>query len=167
MSLDGFASMLESSTDTVVGCIQAITVLLFLDIDGVLRRKQSPLYRLDPDCLQAFEEAIRPLAGVQIVITSTWREAFTLDEMRGLFSRDIALRVIGATPIAPNRDGHYRHREVLAYLKLKGREGEPWLALDDDPLHYPPLDNVLLIDAERGFDSDAMQRLIAAVQNAH
>ena len=138
-------------------------MFIFLDIDGVLRRKQSPLYRLDADCLHAFEQAIRSLPDLQIVISSTWREAFTLDHMRGLFSPDIALRIIGVTPIAPNRDGHYRYREVLAYLKLNRREKDPWLALDDDPLHYPRLDNVLLIDGERGFDSYAAQRLREAL----
>src|SRR5271154_7041525 len=140
-------------------------MLIFLDLDGVLRRKKSPLYRLDTLCLRAFEQAIRSVPNVQIVITSSWREAFTVDQLRGLFSPDIACRIIGVTPIAPNQDGHYRHREVLAYLKLNRRENDLWLALDDDPLHYPRLNNVLLIDGERGFDSDAAQRLASVVDH--
>ena len=141
-------------------------MLIFLDLDGVLRRKKSPLYRLDAPCLRAFEQAIRSLPNAQIVITSSWREAFTVDQMRGLFSPDVARQIIGVTPIAPNQDGHYRHREVLAYLKLNRRENDLWLALDDDPLHYPRLNNVLLIDGERGFDSDAAQRLASVVDHA-
>jgi hypothetical protein len=138
-------------------------VIIFLDIDGVLRRKQSPLYRLDGACLRAFEQALRLLPDSQIVITSSWREVFTLDRMRALFSPDVAPRIIGVTPIARNREGHYRYREVLAYLKLNGREETAWLALDDDSLHYPPLNNVLLIDGERGFDSTAAERLVGVV----
>ena len=53
-------------------------VLIFLDIDGVLRRKQSSLYRLDAACLRAFEQVIGSLPDLQIVITSSWREVFTL-----------------------------------------------------------------------------------------
>ena len=140
-------------------------MLIFLDIDGVLRRKQSPLYRLDAACLRAFERAIRSLPDLQIVITSSWREAFTLDQMRGLFSPDIALRIIGITPIAPNQGGQYRYREVLAYLKLKGQENDSWVALDDDPLNYPLLNNVLLIDGERGFNTDAAQQLAGVVHH--
>lgn len=141
-------------------------MLIFLDIDGVLRRKQSPLYHLDAACLRAFERVIRSLPDVQIVISSTWREAFTLDQMLGLFSPDIARRIIGVTPIAPKHDDHYRYQEVLAYLRLNRREKDPWLALDDDPLHYPRLNNVLLIDGEQGFDSDAAQRLASVVDHA-
>jgi hypothetical protein len=142
-------------------------MIIFLDIDGVLRRKQSPLFRFDADCLRTFEQAVRSLPDSQIVITSSWREAFTLDQMRGLFSQDIRLRIIGVTPIARNREGHYRYREVLAYLKLNGRERNPWLAIDDDSLHYPPLNNVLLIDGERGFDSTAAERLVGVVGLTH
>jgi hypothetical protein len=134
-------------------------VIIFLDIDGVLRRKQSPLYRFDADCLRTFEQAVRSVPDSQIVITSSWREAFTLNDMRAMFSPDIRLRILGVTPVAPNQDGHYRYREVLAYLKFNGREKNHWLAIDDDPLHYPPLKNVLLIDGERGFDSTAAKRL--------
>ena len=141
-------------------------MLIFLDLDGVLRRKKSPLYRLATLGLRAFEQAIRSFPNVQIVITSSWREAFTVDQMRGLFSPDIAWRIIGVTPIAPNQDGHYRHLEVLAYLKLNRREKDPWLALHDDPLHYPRLNNVLLIDGERGFDPDAAQQLASLVDHA-
>lgn len=32
-------------------------MLIFLDFDGVLRRKQSPPYRLEADCLSAFAQS--------------------------------------------------------------------------------------------------------------
>ena len=103
-------------------------MLIFLDFDGVLRRKQSPLYRLDADCLGLFEQAVRKLPDAEIVITSTWREAFSLERMRGLFSPDISARIVGATPIDRRREDHYRYREVLAYLKRNGKSGVPWVA---------------------------------------
>ena len=145
---------------------QPRAVLIFLDLDGVLRRKQSPLYRLDADCLSAFEQAVRKLPDAEIVITSTWREAFSLERMRGLFSPDIAARIVGVTPIDRRREGHYRYREVLAYMRRNGKSGVSWVALDDDSSHYPPFANLILIDAERGFDSHAAERLANTVQYA-
>ena len=141
-------------------------MLIFLDFDGVLRRKHSPLYRLDADCLSAFEQAVRKLPDAEIVITSTWREAFSLERMRGLFSPDISARIVGVTPIARRREDHYRYREVLAYLKRNGKSGVPWVALDDEPSHYPPFANLILIDGQQGFDSHAAERLASTVQYA-
>ncbi len=136
---------------------------MFLDFDGVLRRSSSPLYVLEKDCLLEFERAIRALQGVEIVITSSWREGFTLAELKKPFSPDISARIRGVTPIAQEREDYYRHREVLAYLKRSLMEGRPWVAIDDDPLHYPPSVNVILIDPAAGFDAHASERLRAAV----
>jgi hypothetical protein len=136
-------------------------MFIFLDFDGVLRRKQSPLYRFDQDCLMLFEGAMRALPELKIVITSSWREAFSLAEMRRLFSPDIAARIVGTTPKSSSSADFTRHREVLAWLNWWGYENAPWLAIDDDPLNYPPrLKNLLLIDACRGFDPKAAASLI-------
>ncbi len=141
-------------------------MILFLDFDGVLRRASSPLYVFDTDCLEVFEEAVRTLQGVEIVVSSSWREGFSLKEIRSHFSRDIAARIVGATPISEDRDGFYRYREVLAYLERNRLRGRTWLAIDDDPLHYPAGVNVLLVDPVRGFDSEAATRLVASCLNA-
>jgi HAD domain in Swiss Army Knife RNA repair proteins len=139
-------------------------MLIFLDFDGVLRPKQSPLYRFDADCLDMFERAVRLLPEAQIVITSSWREAFSLGQMRRLFSPDIAERIVGVTPIEWSHQDHYRYREVLAFLKRNSPAGAAWMALDDDPLHYPPLRNLIVVDGECGFDSDAAARLLTAAR---
>lgn len=72
---------------------------------------------------------------VEIVISSTWREQFPLDDLRARFSLDIAARIIGATPVTPRIDGKYmparREGEILDWLRQSRREHEPWLALDD------------------------------------
>ena len=137
-------------------------MLSFLDFDGVLRRKQSPLYKLDADCVAVFESAVRLLPEAQIVITSSWRDAFSLSQMRALFSPDIAERIVGVTPAEWSHEDQYRHREVLAFLQRNGHSGTNWVAIDDDPLHYPPLTNLIVVDAERGFDSAAAARLASA-----
>jgi hypothetical protein len=113
-------------------------MILFLDFDGVLH----PEYDGEPTpvdrvfChLPRFEAVMREFPSVEIVISSTWRHQFTLDELRARFSRDIAARIIGATPETDPIDGQYlparREGEILEWLAATGRENVPWLALDD------------------------------------
>jgi hypothetical protein len=64
--------------------------ILFLDFDGMLRRNGSQLYKLESELVINFEVVLRATPEVNIVITSSWREAFGLNELRKLFSADIA-----------------------------------------------------------------------------
>ena len=138
-------------------------VLIFLDIDGVLRRRSARLYVLERGCLEALEEVVREAPRARIVITSSWREAFTLAELKKGFSPDIAARILGVTPIARDRTGNYRHREVMAYLERNGLRDRPWVAVDDDPLHYSASASVVLTDPDCGFDAEAASKLRAAI----
>lgn len=68
------------------------TMLLFLDFDGVLH----PQYDGEPTpvselfChLPRFESILQDFPSVEIVISSTWRNQFTLEELRSRFSPDI------------------------------------------------------------------------------
>ena len=126
---------------------------LFLDLDGVLRRSASPLYGLDRDLVDNLEGLLRTVPDVKVVITSSWREAFSLAELRNHFSPDIAARIVGVTPSSQSRDGFCRHREVLAYLKRNDAASDWWVAVDDDPGHYPPDAPVLLVDSATGLDA--------------
>jgi hypothetical protein len=132
--------------------------LIFLDIDGVLRRRESPRYALEAQLLKTFEEALRAIPDAEVVISSSWREGFSLDEIRKHFSGDVAARIVGVTPNAEQAE-HGRYREVLAYMIRQGQKGRPWVAIDDDPTHYPPGVNVILVDSTQGFDSAAAARL--------
>lgn len=141
-------------------------MLIFLDFDGVLRREASALYQLEANLLSSFEAVVRMCPTSNIVITSSWRHAFGLNELRGQFSDDIAARIEGVTPTSHDLDGFYRHREVLAYLKRYHSLQTPWLAIDDDPEHYPLDAPVLLTDAKRGFDSFAATELTRRIELA-
>ena len=129
--------------------------ILFLDLDGVLRRKNAPLYELEADLLARFERAVRAIPDLRIVISSSWREAFSLDEIREHFAIGVAERILGVTPSVAMRDDFDRHREVLAYLKRYAGEDVRWLAIDDDPYNYPPGAPVILVDPGVGFDDAA------------
>ncbi len=134
--------------------------IVFLDLDGVLRRKTTPLYALEPDLVARFERAVRAIPGLQIVISSSWREAFTLDEIRSHFVVSVAQRIVGITPSVAMRDDFDRHREVLAYLKRHAGEEATWVAIDDDPENYRPGAPVILVDCDVGFDETAAAELL-------
>jgi len=97
----------------------------------------------------------------EIVIRSSWRDAFPLRDMRKLFSPDVAARVRGVIPPeSPNVD-HPRYEAIKTYLCTAGLNG-PWIAIDDDARQYPlGCGNLLLADGSVGFDVQASSKLIS------
>ena len=134
--------------------------VVFLDLDGVLRRRDAPLYELEPHLLARFERAVRAVPGLRIVISSSWREVFSLAEIREHFAVGIAERIVGVTPSVAIRDEFDRHHEVLAYLKRHAGEDVRWLAIDDDAENYPPGAPVILVDCDVGFDDAAAAEMV-------
>lgn len=133
--------------------------LIFLDFDGVLRRTSSDPSGFDQDCLQHFESAVRQCPVTKIVITSTWRLAMPMKEIRNRFSPDIAERIVGVTPDCYD-DEHPRLAEIRAFLSSRNLDRMPWIAIDDDPEHFPPGSPVLFTDPEDGFDADDAAHLV-------
>ena len=95
-------------------------MILFLDFDGVLHPeydRQAAPADVAFCHLPRFEAVMCDHPEVEIVISSTWREQFPLDDLRARFSPDIAARIVGATPITPRIDGKYlparREGEIL------------------------------------------------------
>lgn len=134
--------------------------LIFLDFDGVLRRVTSNPSRFDQDCLEYFQSAVRQCPVSKIVITSTWRLAMSLKELRSCFSPDIAARIVGVTPENLEEEEYERHAEVKAFLEGKHLMALPWVAIDDDPSYFPPGSPVLLTDPQKGFDAECAARLV-------
>lgn len=105
-------------------------MILFLDFDGVLHPFHRPASAFS--LLPYFERVMRDLPQVDIVISSSWREAHTLEEMRSFFSPDIAARIIDMTPVLDFLEHHHvREDEIAAWRRSAGREHEPWVAIDD------------------------------------
>lgn len=132
-------------------------MLIFLDFDGVLRRRDAPLYRFEKPLRTAFEEAFRRIPGAKIVVSSSWREVAGLTDLRKLFSPDVAIQMVGVTPFV---DGG-RYREILAFLRATGAEGCRFVVVDDDPQSYPRGVPLLLVDSARGFGAEDAARLVA------
>ena len=145
-------------------------VLLFLDFDGVLHPAgcDTSQYFCNREQL---EIALREHPNVALVITSTWRHAYPLAELKRQFSPDIAARIIGKTPTwEVEDDEHIRYREILAFLENPKVTGLQWLALDDSSFEFPPdCAQLVLCDPARGLDAqvagaltDRLKRLNAA-----
>lgn len=140
-------------------------MLIFLDFDGVLRRQGSQLYRLETNLVNNLEVIVRELPEVEIVITSSWREVYGLSSLRSHFSSDIADRIVGVTPLSRDVQDFYRYREILAYLKHFHTLQTPWLAIDDDPEHFPPHAPVLIVDPAKGLDAETALTLKTLLTN--
>lgn len=146
-------------------------MILFLDFDGVLH--PEPLY----DESQLFcrrpllEDCLRQFPDVSIVISSTWRDNRTLDELRELFSEDIGRRIVGVTPswrdIQEIADtiGYQRHAEVEGWLRQAGTPWEKWVAVDDKSWLFKPfLPNLVVCDTAVGLTDQSVQALCAKLK---
>ena len=148
-------------------------LVLFLDFDGVLHpefpwRKETMVHR------EIFEEAIRPFPEVDIVISSSWRHTHSLDDMRVLFSRDIAERIVHVTPPLPALrvddlpaalSSHTRQAECEAWLYLYRSFHGPWIALDDRPqLFEPDCPRLLVPRSDIGFTRDHLPLLQSMIE---
>ncbi|NES75772.1 MULTISPECIES: HAD domain-containing protein [Okeania] len=140
---------------------------IFLDIDGVLvpeKNFDSPIYKendlqFDPIFLSLFEDIVQLYPGVLVVISSSWRELFSFEFVRSLFSPDFREKVVGFTPFLDPEIIHQfeyiRHQEVVKFLRNNNCLGYSWVAIDDIPEHYPPDTHIVITDAYNGFDASA------------
>jgi hypothetical protein len=140
-------------------------MILFLDFDGVLHPEVCA-YSLLFCHLPLLENLLRDFPDVEIVVTSTWRRAKSLDELQALFSEDIGRRVIGVTPLwfevreLYESIGYQRQAEVEGWLQETGRLLEKWVAIDDHAgLFKPSLPNLVLCAPDVGIDEAVLKQL--------
>ncbi len=140
---------------------------LFLDFDGVLHPEfchESKHF----SCLYHFEQVLRRVPVCEVVITSTWRLQFPVNDLRAHFSRDVAHRVVGVTPrfcelenIPNSLQSFEREAECEAWLRNNDRAMFPWLAVDDRPWLYRPFNQSLfLVDGKTGLTAAMAEELI-------
>lgn len=123
-------------------------MIAFLDFDGVLHPVRSTVDQLF--CrLHLFQDWLRNRPGVDVVISSSWRECHPLDELRSFFDGDLQSRVLGATPQIkrdewaqwdgePMPTRFERQREILQWLNRNEGPCSSWVALDDQAWLFPP-----------------------------
>jgi hypothetical protein len=151
-------------THDVVGHTGDSSDLLFLDIDGVLHPVGVD-YSFSSrffSHLPPLEELLREFKSVDVIISSDWRLAESIEQLQRYFSADIRRRIIGATPqIDPHVVVHHRRQlEIQAWLDGNDRSDADWVALDDWPLSFEAgFVRLVLTDPTRAFDQDSVQEL--------
>ncbi|MGJ7558535.1 HAD domain-containing protein [Variovorax sp. RB3P1] len=138
--------------------------LLFLDVDGVLHPVGTD-YSFSSKFfshLTLLEELLREFSSVDVVLSSDWRLAESIEQLQRYFSADIRHRIIGATPqIDPDVAIHHRRQlEIQAWLDGNDRSDAEWVALDDWPSSFEAgFARLVLTDSTRAFDQDSFQEL--------
>ena len=140
--------------------------IIFLDFDGVLH----------PDGIAKFsrlpilERFLFEMPDAEVVVSSTWREDHTLDQLRGFFSPPLRSRISGVTPSLD--DGYEigeRQKEILSYLSNEGLSDTTcyWVALDDIAMFFEDsCQNLVLTDSSIGFTEQEGEQLIAWYKRA-
>jgi hypothetical protein len=128
-----------------------LVTYIFLDIDGVLRKKTDPNNKLNDELTNILASSIDE-ENIQIVISSTWRIAYSLENLKQLFPESMRQFIASATPEHPNQNINFvRERECMAWLRANAITPSYYVAIDDDTdlFKYFPL---IKIDPYKGID---------------
>lgn len=134
--------------------------ILFLDFDGVIH----PLHCHESKhfChLHLFEEILKKVPHLEVVVSSTWRTQRSLSALRALFPKTLSDRIVGMTPLYSALDdipdslvNYQREAECQAWLQQNGKLAKRWVALDDSSWNFRPFNkNVFLVDSANGLDA--------------
>jgi hypothetical protein len=137
--------------------------VIFADIDGVLHPNDAARMELSGDTWQAVGEQLFiwvPLLWqiiepheVGIVIHSTWRYSYALDELRDFFPEAIRGRILAVT------ERGARHESIVQYVETHGVED--YIVLDDMPQEFPLAWNRLVVcDGKEGVADESVQACI-------
>lgn len=142
--------------------------VLFLDFDGVTHPEPPDKDQLFQS-LPLIENVLRRHPGVLVILSTNWRIKHPLDELKDLFSSDIAGRVLGGAPVLSLYDlawypvplsARPRQREIEAWLHQNRRLDHPWIAMDDRPWWFESeCSNLLVTSPHTGFTESDVDRL--------
>jgi len=130
---------------------------IFLDFDGVLHTMGNtgdrPFHQLP-----LLEDALcRTDQDFQIIISSSWRFHYTLDELGkqlGLLER----YVVGVTPEI-KQCSDMRYQEILELVQTHGLK--KWIALDDADWEFPPnCEHLIRCDPKAGLQQAQVNALL-------
>ena len=128
---------------------------LFLDFDGVLHPttvSEDQLFCRMP----LLAEALR-FSDVNIVVSSSWRNHHSYNELLALFPEQLRGAVVGVTG-EPYVGGWPRYQEILNSCKANGVRD--WRALDDALLEFPKdCKELILCNPNTGIDAKQVDAL--------
>ena len=130
---------------------------LFLDIDGVLH----PSLCNDKDRFSKVNLLSQALTSplCQIIISSSWRFQFTLDQLKKMLPVSISNLVVDFTGEALN--GQYaRYNEIKHWLESKQKPFADWMAIDDSINEFPPdCPNLIATKSSQGITKEQIIKL--------
>jgi hypothetical protein len=147
------------------------TPVVFLDFDGVTH----PDTTSGPVFIQLpwIEGVLRAYPQVPIVLSTSWREGFSIDVLQSNFSPDISARILDVTPVLDWRARlHHptlisqapRQAEIEAWLYANLTAAHPWVAIDDRPGWFEPGCRHLLFTNRRtgftGADAEQLRQML-------
>lgn len=136
--------------------------IVFLDFDGVLNSEHSTKqlgtrYRFERSNVAALNDVLR-LSEALIVITSSWRESWTLRENAEFLERDGVLpgRVVGKTPMLERERG----LEIEAWLRSAPYSVTSFVILDDRDDMAMHQERLIRVSPQVGLNLEHAQRAI-------
>jgi hypothetical protein len=135
-------------------------MVLFIHFDGVLHPTHS-----DPSQhfihLPRLEAVLRQHGALQMALTISCQDGYSLDALRGIFSADITKRIIGGTSSTDvEGEAETRYHQIRVFLHRQGLSRDAWAALDDAQDEFPRgCRQLVLCRPEVGFDEAAECRL--------
>lgn len=104
---------------------------IFLDIDGVLnsmeyaflrmdKYQSSKIWGIDPYAIERFQYIFEKLPITEIVISSTWRKHYSLDELKEVFTEagfKYSDKIVGYTPSLFHDYNKFRGHEIKQYIQ--------------------------------------------------
>lgn len=135
-------------------------VILFLDFDGVVQTPALTHWQEMEHC-QGLRDLLQAIPELEVVVTSTHRDGRDLAGVRALLPDDIALRVVGATPVTPlGRADGGRQDEIEAWLQELGGPAT-WAAVDDEKhLYDPGCAHLVLTNKFLGWDEQTTEAVV-------
>ena len=117
--------------------------ILALDFDGVMHPSVTTT-ESKFCCLELLESWLRKRPGVNVAISSSWREVHPFDLLQSFFAEDVLSRVLGVTPLAHQLLGPAESQsdaERAVAIGERQYEIEQWIADISEPSrHWVALD---------------------------
>jgi hypothetical protein len=136
--------------------------IVFLDFDGVLNSDRSTQelgtrYRFARSSVAALNRVLQQ-SGAVLVISSTWREHWTLRENAEFLERDgvVPGRVVGKTPILERERG----LEIDAWLRSVPYTVESFVILDDRDDMAMHCERLVQVKPEVGLSESQVKRAV-------
>jgi len=138
------------------------SISIFLDLDGVTHSEPCENIHQFFKKLPLISEVLK-LYSVEVIISSSWRSVYTLDEIKDQFLPEIAHLIVGATPNlkrpdatwTPPTSGAERQSEIQKWLNENREWSQPWVAIDDRANWFEPnCRHLLVTDRTTGFTDD-------------